>query len=1115
MKKVINLTLYICCLLSIYATPAASAVAQTGTDDENIIRIFVNDGRIIDYAPESIDSITTNRNMQCIWSDGIYKTIDIASIDSVVYMSPVLHVATKRLDFGKVSLDSSKSLSIEITNRGKYPETFSVLADGTFSSPSTYQDFSIEAGKSRTVIFTYSPKEIGYDSAIGYISSTAISKGVLGIPLTGEGVGNSFEESPDIEETTIQTIQVELPADVDPVERGYKIVNAYGEYPLVNTANSEGRSPRKTATDDAANMCIPVDIEVSSSGLQLHFLLDGSFNPMLTFVTTPDPEILERVIDINNTAIALVMTHPLFITDDTADFNSMVKTIKGLDSFKEFRDKVEVEYLAAEKEFRCPAYYDLDIAPIVYELLEMYRSTTDLEKNGLELKVLSREGNTIKYNITSQLKRLVHVYDSRIRMDDSSKVPIAIEPDCTNLEDVIKMVRDELREYQTGLIGNPDMTGAYDDTIKAIEEELSDVENLIDCMAIWDTEFQELQEVKQEYKDFFKNGMPIPFALEPKTMSYFKIVYSTLLGDRSSIYETTSEDAEIDLKDDFDKMQVDCYGIGDLDKDWEEYSEEEQMKMLVVFCHSSYKDFIDPLISLVRGVVKVVNEVNNKNFKFDLRYGKRKYPELALVKKLTIDFMKDKKNVKKLADKIAHKKFLDATTMVSKFALKQIMKEPVNKEQDDPDFKNPEWRRTYWNLLYNIFKKYTKNYAIEAANRATFKAIVNGVTHYAGIAGATIAASESGMDVIGAGYAALRTDAKTTFIEDKSTEPYIRVTAPTEVFQKEPQGSVHCTWSIHLPSSGYGDKEYDFVVILTTPTETITTTLAHRLTNAEYDLVLGNIERVGEATSVSFQIIAYQAGSSVPYCTSEPYLVLERMPNNMEFVDLGLPSGNLWATCNIGAKQTYDDGNYFAWGETTGFAEGKTEFAWKNYKYSKGTSNSLTKYCSKNVYGYNGFTDELSVLQGTDDAVSSLYGNRFCIPTKEDWDELIRECRWSKFQNGVLLKSKNNGSVLFLPCAGYHQGVNLYDEGSEGYYWTSTLDVDSPDDAWFVYIGNGKANDYDYYRSSGRSIRPIMRNVNGSNAAKPMAPAKNQSAQPVEKVIEGGMMVKTTSGVAH
>lgn len=77
------------------------------------------------------------------------------------------------------------------------------------------------------------------------------------------------------------------------------------------------------------------------------------------------------------------------------------------------------------------------------------------------------------------------------------------------------------------------------------------------------------------------------------------------------------------------------------------------------------------------------------------------------------------------------------------------------------------------------------------------------------------------------------------------------------------------------------------------------------------------------------------------------------------YVDLGLPSGTLWATCNVGADTPEGYGDYFAWGET----QPKTTYNWSTYRYCNGDYVKLTKYCGNSSYGYNGFTDDLTVLQ--------------------------------------------------------------------------------------------------------------------------------------------------------
>ena len=68
-----------------------------------------------------------------------------------------------------------------------------------------------------------------------------------------------------------------------------------------------------------------------------------------------------------------------------------------------------------------------------------------------------------------------------------------------------------------------------------------------------------------------------------------------------------------------------------------------------------------------------------------------------------------------------------------------------------------------------------------------------------------------------------------------------------------------------------------------------------------------------------------------------------------------------------------------------------------------------------------------------------------------------------------------NHQAIYFPLAGYRSGMTLFDEGNDGYYWSSTLDQSSPDDAWFMHIRNGKFELNSYYRYQGRCIRPIMR----------------------------------------
>lgn len=160
--------------------------------------------------------------------------------------------------------------------------------------------------------------------------------------------------------------------------------------------------------------------------------------------------------------------------------------------------------------------------------------------------------------------------------------------------------------------------------------------------------------------------------------------------------------------------------------------------------------------------------------------------------------------------------------------------------------------------------------------------------------------------------------------------------------------------------------------------------------------------------------------------------------SNNAYVDLGLPSGTLWAICNLGAEAPEQYGDYFAWGETTS----KTTYDWSTYKYCNGEGDQLTKYCSSADFGYNGFTDNLTRLEPTDDAATVNLGDEWCMPTYDQWLELYEHTSWKwtkqKGTKGILFTG-DNGNTLFLPAAGGRYDDNLFYFNVEGLYWSSEL----------------------------------------------------------------------------
>jgi len=190
------------------------------------------------------------------------------------------------------------------------------------------------------------------------------------------------------------------------------------------------------------------------------------------------------------------------------------------------------------------------------------------------------------------------------------------------------------------------------------------------------------------------------------------------------------------------------------------------------------------------------------------------------------------------------------------------------------------------------------------------------------------------------------------------------------------------------------------------------------------------------------------------------------------WVDLGLPSGTLWATCNVGASSPEDYGDYFAWGETAP----KDYYNWSTYKWCNGSYTTLTKYCTRSDYGYNGFVDNKTELDPEDDAATVNWGPSWRMPTTEQQRELCEKCSsvWTT-QNGVngRLFTGPNGNTLFLPAAGGRWHESLDNAGSSGYYWSRTLNSNGPNGAFSLKFSSGGVHWNIYGRYDGLSVRAV------------------------------------------
>ena len=227
------------------------------------------------------------------------------------------------------------------------------------------------------------------------------------------------------------------------------------------------------------------------------------------------------------------------------------------------------------------------------------------------------------------------------------------------------------------------------------------------------------------------------------------------------------------------------------------------------------------------------------------------------------------------------------------------------------------------------------------------------------------------------------------------------------------------------------------------------------------------------------------------------------------FVDMGEVNINgvskhlYWATCNIGADNPWDYGGYYAWGETTT----KDTYTWSNYAFMQAGQSDwtgITRYTiadgHKSGYSYDGgiwYNGDIFIGDGktsfadynyADDAARQKWGDQWHIPTDAEWTALRNASLYDWVWTADYLNDGSNhagwivtrktgtcsGNSIFLPAAGYRSNASLSDEGSRGYYWSSSLDESNSFKAKTVFINSGGEVAFFYDpRYYGESLRPV------------------------------------------
>ena len=180
-----------------------------------------------------------------------------------------------------------------------------------------------------------------------------------------------------------------------------------------------------------------------------------------------------------------------------------------------------------------------------------------------------------------------------------------------------------------------------------------------------------------------------------------------------------------------------------------------------------------------------------------------------------------------------------------------------------------------------------------------------------------------------------------------------------------------------------------------------------------------------------------------------------------KFVDLGLPSGLLWAMCNIGASEPWESGLYFSWGNVKGHEKG-SGYYFDNAAYKSTPGGELTT--------------DIPVDAGYDTARANL-GGGWRLPTAFEFQELDGNCTsvWT-MQNGVygrLFISMINGNRVFFPAAACYIESTLFNDCIGGYYWSSSMN--SQTSSKTLHLTRNSIETYGgYYRSLGFTVRGVL-----------------------------------------
>ena len=222
------------------------------------------------------------------------------------------------------------------------------------------------------------------------------------------------------------------------------------------------------------------------------------------------------------------------------------------------------------------------------------------------------------------------------------------------------------------------------------------------------------------------------------------------------------------------------------------------------------------------------------------------------------------------------------------------------------------------------------------------------------------------------------------------------------------------------------------------------------------------------------------------YAANNGYSVSWMMSSEAsEAVDLGLASGTKWSKMNVLATSEGHYGQFFAWGETTGYGSNTADghnFDWASYSLCGGSNTTLTKYNNNASYGT---VDNKTTLEAADDAATANWGSKWRMPTYAELNELLATksnanytWTWTTVDghNGYKITNNTTSAYIFLPASGYRRAASLYDQSTHGEYWSSSLYESNPRGGSCLKFSSGNADMDLGTRFYVRSVRAVQKN---------------------------------------